>query len=80
MANRTKTYWVEYSYKYEYFDAYSKHWEKDSGFKARRFQCRKANIKQEVEKYLLKFAFEGEIVSNLVITIKDCYETTEHEI
>lgn len=71
-----KTYWVEYNYSYDdILDGEMEHFEdSDSG----RFNCRKKDIKKEVEA-AIKEDFCG-TEKNLKIEITDCYITTDYEI
>lgn len=77
---RTKnTYWVEYTYKYKYWDSVENDWVDDEDFDARRFHCSKKDIKKEVDNAVHK-ELSGENIKDLIINIVDCYPTTDCEI
>jgi hypothetical protein len=80
MACKLKTYWIEYSIDYEFYDQLEAKWQKEHWHDADRFKCRKRDIKNEVHKRLHEELFLDGSERNVVITINDCYETTECEV
>lgn len=77
---KLKTYWVEYSVDYEFYDHYYAKWQKEHWHDANRFKCHKRDIKKEVAQRLHEELFLDGSEKNVVITINDLYETTECEI
>ena len=73
------TYWVEYSYEYDWYNALDNHWELINDFDSGRFKCLKKDIPSEVEK-AVKNELEGETYKNLKIKITDKYITTDCEV
>lgn len=74
--NRKNTYWVEYTYRCEYWDEIDKEWYKESDIGSGPLRCLKKDIKKEVEQDLrnnLKFYR----FRNLEVTIVDQYLTTD---
>lgn len=70
-----RTYWVEYTYDYECVDMDGTIFQ-DSDVDARRMQCRKKDILEELKKDIE--AEEQIKVKNIKIT--DCYPTTDYEV
>ena len=52
------TYWVEYSYEYDWYNALDNHWELINDFDSGLFKCLKKDIPSEVEK-AVKNKLEG---------------------
>jgi hypothetical protein len=80
---KTKTYWVEYTYEYQYVNGITGEIEFETDYGSGRFTCRKRDIKKEVIKRIREEWVEDlsiKIVENFKVTITDCYETTEFEI
>lgn len=73
------TYLVDFSWTYEYLDGESGQWEQYKDFDARRFHCKKKDIKKEVRKYVEQ-ELEGETYKDLEVIINKHYLTTEHEV
>lgn len=75
---RDYSWWVSYSWTYEWFDEESG-WISDRDFEAERFYCIKKDIKKEAEKKAMS-SMGGLQYRNLNVTIDDCYQTTPEEI
>lgn len=73
------TYWVEYTFKYKYWDYEENDWCEEESFDAERFHCPKKDIKNEVRKAVLE-DLAGEKIKDLVIEITDSYITTDCEV
>lgn len=73
------TYWVEYAFKYKYWDAAQNDWCEEESFDAGRFHCPKKIIKSEVKKVVLE-ELNGEQIKDLTIEITDSYITTDCEV
>ena len=75
------TYWVDYSFTFECKDPEDKEWYEYEGGDGGRFQCRKRDIKKEVEKQVIfDEGLNMEEYRNLKITIVDYYITTDCEV
>lgn len=74
------TWWVDYAFKYEYYDIETGKWESYHDFDARRFHCIKKDIKKKVKEYIETYELQGEKYKNLVVTINDQYITTDCEV
>ena len=75
------TYWVDYSYSFEYKDPEDEEWYEYEGGDGGRFQCKKRDIKKEVEKQVIfDEAFKPDEYRNLKIIINDYYITTDCEV
>lgn len=75
------TYWVDYSFSFECKDPEDEEWYEYKGGDGRRFQCRKRDIKKEVEKRVIfDEDLNHEEYRNLKITIVDYYITTDCEL
>jgi hypothetical protein len=72
------TYWVDYEYSYYYLE--DGNWNYDFGGNGQRFQCRKKEIKKEIEKYLREEEFLGTEIKDVKIRIIDSYITTDCEV
>lgn len=77
MARRPNTWWVDYTYDYDYPNEGGKLEHIHAG-DGERFQCLKKEIKNKV-KERVQGDFGGNEI-NLKITIIDCYITTDYEI
>ena len=64
------TYWVEYIFKYKYWDSMENDWCEEKNFNAQRFHCPKKDIKNEVRNAVTE-ELEGEKIKDLVIKITD---------
>lgn len=73
------TWWVEYTYTYEYWDSEENEWLEYDDCDADRFHCLKKDIKKEVEKRILE-DLSGDKFRNLKINIYDKYITTDCEV
>jgi ABC-type enterochelin transport system ATPase subunit len=73
------TYWVEYRYKYKFFDVSENEWTIEEMVDAGRFHCPKKDIRKEVRKCVEK-ELEYEKYEDLVIEILDYYITTDEEV
>lgn len=77
---RIYSWWVDYSWNYEYFDNEEQKWCKYNDGDARRFHCTKKEIKKKVKDYIEKVELQGEQYRNLVVIINEQYITTPSEI
>ncbi len=73
------TYWVEYTYKYKYWDSEENDWCDWEDSDAKRFHCPKKDIKKEVKKAVLE-ELSNEKYKDLSIEITDSYLTTDCEV
>lgn len=73
------TYWVDFSWTYKYLDKESNQWEEYEDFDARRFCCKRKDIKKNVTEYV-KQELDGDTYKDLKIIINDSYWTTDGEI
>ena len=74
------TYWVEYTFKYKYWDCVENEWYEEEDFDARRFHCPKKDIKKEVKKAVMEeLELQGDKFKDIVIEITDSYITTDSE-
>ena len=73
------TWWVEFTYTYEYWDCENQAWCPEESYDADRFHCLKKDIKKEVEKWI-NMELRGDKIRNLHINIDDQYMTTEYEV
>lgn len=71
---KTKTYWVEFTWHFELFE--NGEWIKEYDFEAKRFYCRKRDIKHEALEYAKEQLQDMEYRA-LYVTINDCYLTTD---
>ena len=78
-VGRDYTWWVSYSWTYEWFEEESGEWILDRNIEAERFYCKKKDIKKEVEKKAVE-SLNGLKYRNLEVTINDCYKTTIVEV
>lgn len=75
------TYWVEYTFKYKYYDSVDKEWYEDEDFDARRFHCPKKEIKNEVRNAVMEeLELQGDKFKDVIIQITDYYLTTDEEV
>jgi hypothetical protein len=79
MAGRLNTWWVGYTYGYEYFDTEENDWLYTNDIEAGRFRCLKKDIRREVEK-AIRESLEGERIRNLKFDIYEQYITTDCEV
>ena len=79
MAGRLNTWYVGYTYGYEYFDTEENDWLYTNGIEACRFRCLKKDIRREVEK-AIRESLEGERIRNLKFDIYEQYITTDCEV
>ena len=73
------TWWVDYSFTYEYFDTEENAWIEYEDFDAGRFHCLKKHIPGAVTAQVEK-DLEGEQYRNLKVKINDSYQTTDVEV
>ena len=73
------TYWVEFQFKYKFWDGAENDWCEEESFDAKRFHCPKKEIKKEVERAVLA-DLECEKIKDLEITITDYYITSDCEL
>ena len=74
------TWWVDYTFEYEYYDSETGEWESYCDYDAGRFKCTKKEIKKNVKKHIETYELQGEQYKNLVVTINDQYITTDCEV
>lgn len=79
-VGRDYSWWVSYSFKYEYFDSEENEWFEYEDFDSRRFDCQKKDIKKAVTEHIKEFELKGEEYRNLKVHIQDFYMTTTEEI
>ena len=72
MGRGQSTWFVEYTYRYDYYDEEENKWFKEEGTDAKSFECLKADIKKCIE-YDICEDLEGTDYRNLKITIIDQY-------
>lgn len=77
---RDYSWWVDYTWQYEYFDKEANEWQFSFDNDAQRFNCKKKDIKKDVTEYIKKYELAGEQYRNLTVTINDCYITTAAEL
>ena len=73
------SWWVDYSWAYEWFDDESQEWVSERGFDGERFACRKKDIKKEAKKHIEDGELFGTQYRNLKVYIDDMYMTTACE-
>lgn len=73
------TYWVEYTFKYKFWDEGENDWCDEESVDAERFHCPKKDIKSEVRKAVLA-DLEFEKIKDLKIDIIDYYITSDCEL
>ena len=73
------SWWVSYSWTYEWLEEESGELVSDRDFESERFYCNKKDIKKEAEKKAVE-SMNGLKYRNLEVTINDCYITTTEEI
>ena len=74
------TWWVDYTFEYEYYDSETGSWEPYCDCDAGRFNCTKKETKKKVKEYIETYELQGEQYRNLVVTINDRYMTTDCEV
>ena len=74
------TWWVDYTFEYEYYDSETGTWESYCDYGAERFTCTKKELKKKVRDYVESYELQGEKYKNLVVTINDRYITTDCEV
>lgn len=79
-SGRDYSWWVSYSWEYEYFDSEENDWLKYDDFDSRRFDCLKKDIKKTVTEHIKKYELQGEEYRNLKVHIHDFYMTTTEEV
>lgn len=79
-AGRDYSWWVEYSYTWEYYDEETHEWLPDWDSNAMRFVCRKKDIKKTVTKHIKENEIDDENYRNLVVAVTDSYMTTPTEV
>jgi len=79
-VGRDYSWFVSFSWKYEYFDEDENEWLEDDYFSARRFDCNKKDIKKVVTKYIEEYELQDERYRNLTVEISDFYKTTTEEL
>ena len=78
-VGRDYTWWVSYSWTYEWMEEESGEWITDTDFESERFYCQKKDIKNEAKRKAVE-SMIGMKYRNLEITIDDCYRTTTEEV
>lgn len=73
------TYWVGYTYTYEFRDASFEEWETYEDCDACRFACRKKDIPKRVRERIME-ELRYETIRNLTINIYEQYPTTDCEL
>lgn len=76
---RDYTWWVCYSWTYEWLEKENGEWVSDRDFGAERFYYPKKDIKKMAEKKAVESLY-GLEYRNLKVTVDDCYKTTLEEI
>lgn len=79
-VGRDYSWWVSYSWKYEWLDSGDGKWIVLDDHNAQRFYCRKRDIRKTVTEHIEEFELQGEKYRNLEVTIDDIYMTTPVEI
>lgn len=77
------TYWVEYNWTYELWEADCNGWVEDRDFDAERFHCTKREIRGEVMRRVereMDLCFGKGQYRKLRVYIEDFYETTDDEL
>lgn len=74
------TYWVEYHFKYKYWNYVENEWCEEEDFDARRFHCPKKDIKKEVKQAVMEeLELQSDKFKDITIEITDSYITTDSE-
>ena len=79
-VGRDYSWFVSFSWKYEYFDEDENEWLEEDCFSEGRFDCNKMDIKKVVTKYIEEYELQGERYRNLIVEISDFYKTTTEEV
>ena len=79
-VGRDYSWWVDYTWEYEYFDEDSGVWESFCDYDAQRFNCTKKDLKKTVTNHIIEKEVYDVKYRNLVVTINDSYMTTTEEI
>ena len=79
-VGRDYSWWVSYTWEYEYLDEETGQWESYCDYDSGRFDCPKKDIKKTVTKHIEEVELIGEKYRNLNVTINDSYMTTTVEI
>lgn len=77
------TYWVEYRWTYEMWDADYNGWVEDRDFDSGRFHCTKREIRGEVMRRVereMDLCFDKRMYRKLRVYIEDCFEITDDEL
>lgn len=73
------SWWVDYSWTYEWYDKENNEWVRERGFDGERFACHKKDIKKEAKKRIEEGELYGMYYRNLKVYIDDAYMTTACE-
>ena len=78
-VGRDYSWWVSYSWTYEWFEEESGEWISNEDFEAERFYCKKKEIKSVAKEKAIE-AIDGLKYRNLKVNINDYYITTTEEL
>ena len=78
-VGRDYSWWVSYTWEYEYLNRDEAKWESYCDYDSGRFDCRKKDIKKTVTEYVKNLLY-FEKYRNLNVTINDAYMTTTEEV
>jgi hypothetical protein len=73
------TWWVEYTYKYEYWDWDENEWLEVEDCKAERIKCQEKELEKRVER-LIQEELRDERYQKMDFTIEEYYITTDYEM
>lgn len=78
-VGRDYSWWVQYSWKYKWYDKDEEVWEIDD-FGSGRFTCTKKEIKKAVTEHIEKYELADTQYCDLEVSIDDAYMTTTEEV
>lgn len=79
-VGRDYSWWVSYTWEYEYIDPETKEKETICDHDTQRFYSKKKDIKKTVTDYIENNELSDIQYTNLNVTINECYMTTPEEI
>ena len=79
-VGRDYSWYVSYEFGYEYPDTETGGWAFYYDCDARRFNCRKKDLKKAVLEHIKENELAGEEYRNLSVKIRDAYMTTTEEL
>ena len=80
-VGRDYSWWVDYSFTYEYWDDVDyDEWIPMEDYDSGRFNCRKVFLKKEVKKFVKDYVLANVDFRKLKVKINDCYMTTTTEV